>query len=442
MRISPIIPNRKNLTFNANKMSKSQAQYFKDRFKEAKYADIVCHELTDRDAINSAITIQRYLNTKNIPSRIIISQNLQKIGIKEPDFQYIQADEIKKGEKPKDMVVCVDFSAKERVNSDTLNFIKQSPNIVCIDHHRGVNLFSKDYLVIKKSLENADEIIHSAVPCYVDSSAKSATSIIYRFLEAIDEPITNEQAYSMMFGFADDSIKRGLIKSDGIKGTLSATDELKKDKNAYEIYQNLKSRLNDEQIKKIAQATDIMSNLTAEEKEFYDSLHDKLKFSNNGKIAYIEIPPDDKEWKKLGSDNSRTSTILNRFRQNVQKNDFNDTKLNNVEIVMAFYEANGDYRFSAHSKKYSLENFIDYVDLVGEMTQIKNIENMLNGNSNSIVQEKGVFNFNKKAGGHPDRAGGKLEKVTDKDECHNWVQSIIACDDFFNKDYPITRIKK
>lgn len=406
MKIAPI-KNTNNTNFKANKMSKTQAQYFKDRIKNAQKIDIVCHESTDRDALNSAIAIQRYAQSLKVPSRIIISQNLQKIGIKQPNFKYIQAEDKEKYEKPVDTTICVDFSAKERVSPEVLSHIEDSNTILCIDHHRGTNLFTEDYAVLKQPIENPENIIQTAVPCYVDSSAKSATSIIYRMFEALDEPISNEQAYSLMFGFVDDAAKRGLVTCDGKKGLVEPTQKLVEDKNALDVFLNLEEKLTDEQIGKIASAVDIMSNLTPLEKEFKNSLHDKIKLSDNGKIAYVEIPPKDKEWQRLGADNSRTSTILNRFRQNVLQNRFKDEKLNNVELVMVFYEAEGKYRLSAHSKNSTFLDFCDYV----EQTRIPN--------------------FTQNAGGHKDRGGGKIF-TTDPKECHKWVNTIISCSDFYD----------
>ena len=86
MNLTPVSPN-----FCANKMSKRQAKYFQERLKNASSVEIVCHELTDRDSLNSAIAMQRYLDNLGVNSRIIVSQKLSKIGIKKPDFRYIES---------------------------------------------------------------------------------------------------------------------------------------------------------------------------------------------------------------------------------------------------------------------------------------------------------------------------------------------------------------
>ena len=404
MKISAI----SNMNFSANKMSQKQANYFKDRMKNAHDANIVCHEMTDRDSLNSAIAMQRYLNTLGVNSTIILSQNLKKLGITEPFFDYIQANKIDENDEAKDTSICVDFSAKERLAPNVLNYIQKSPNVLCIDHHRGTNLFSDNCVILKKPIENADKVIESASSCYVDSSAKSATSIIYRMFEALDEPIDNPQAYSLMYGFADDSTKRGLLVCDGEKGEIKPSKKLIDDKNAYEIYNALKEKLTDEQIERIASSIDILANLTPLENKFKDSLKDKLRLSDNKKIAYVEIPPDDTMWHVLGADNSRTSTILNRFRQSVLRNDFKDSSLDDVELAFVFYQAEDKYRISAHSKNSVLLDFYDYVE------------------QNKIPE------FTKNAGGHQDRGGGKIFTIDPK-TCHKWVQDIISCQDFFSE---------
>ncbi len=389
------------LNFEANKISKKQAQYFKERLENAKNVDIVCHESTDRDSLNSAIAMQRYLDTLGVNSKIIISNKPSKIGIKNPDFRYITANKIQSNDKPVDTALCVDFSAQERLTPTVLKYIKKSKNLLCIDHHEGTNLFSTDYVILRKPIENADKVIETSAPCYVDSSAKSATSVIYRMFEALDEPISKEQAYSLMFGLVDDGAKKGYMICDGTNGTIIPTKKLIEDKNALEVFLNLESKLDDEQTKKIAQAIDIMSNLSEDEQKFKDSLFERLQYSNNGKIAFVEIPPDNKEWKNLGGDNSRTSTILNRFRQEVLK------RFDNVEAAIVFYEAENKYRLSAHSKNPTLLDFYRYI----EQTKIPE--------------------FTKNAGGHKDRGGGKIY-TTNPEACHKWVQNIISCEDFYD----------
>ena len=222
----------------------------------------------------------------------------------------------------------------------------------------------------------------------------------------MNEDIDNQTAINLFTGLCDDAIKRGLITCDGEKGIIETTNKLKEDKNALEIYEKLKAKLSQEDIDKIAKSIDIFTSLTEDEIKFKNSLYEKLKLSQNNTIAYVEIPPKDEMWQKVGGDNPTTSTILNRFRQSVLLNDFKDEKLKDVKCAIAFYEADGKYRLSAHSKDNNLLEFFKYVE-----------------------QEK-IPNFTQNAGGHKSRAGGKIYSIDEK-ECLEWVQNIISCDNFF-----------
>ena len=225
--------------------------------------------------------------------------------------------------------------------------------------------------------------------------------------EALDEPINSDQAYSLLFGLVDDITKKGYVVCDSSDGTIEPTKKLIDDKNALEIFLKLEDKVSKEQISKIACAIDIMNNLTPEELAFKDSLHEKIKYSENKKIAYVEIPPKDEEWKNLGGDNSRTSTILNRFRQDVLNNVYDDENLKDVELALVFYEAENKYRISAHSKNSTLLDFYNYV----ESTKIPH--------------------FTENAGGHKDRGGGKIFS-TDPETCHQWVNDIVSCSKFYD----------
>ena len=173
-----ILPSQ--INFRANKISKRQANYFKEQLEGSKSVDIVCHESTDRDSLNSAIAMQRYMDSLGVNSRIIVSNEHSKLGITKPTFRYVQSNEINENIDPPDTVLCLDFSAKERINKNVLDHIRKGNKLLCIDHHNGVNLFNDNYLVLKNSIDGSSKAIESAVPCYIDTTAVSATSIIYR----------------------------------------------------------------------------------------------------------------------------------------------------------------------------------------------------------------------------------------------------------------------
>lgn len=391
------------ITFKANKMSTMQANYVDKRLSEAKNVDIICHDMTDRDGANSALAMWEYISNKGINARVVISQKKpESLGLRTYNFNMVQAKDNEELSKIQpDIAFCVDFGGSERVLPNVLEHIRKTPIIMGFDHHSEVDISDGNFMQIRRPLLD-DEYICSKVDFYSDMSAKSATSVIYRFFEAKGEKIDNSTAYDLFLGFVDDAQKRNLVKCDGKNGTIIAQKKLIEDKNVYEVFNKLKEKLSDEQIKSIAKIIDVLSSLTPEQQAFKDSLYNKLRFSDNGKIAYIEISPDDKEWEYLGGDNTITSRILNNFRQEVLADN------EDVEVAIAFYEAHGNYRLSAHSKNPQLLEFFKY------------------------VEENKIPNFTQNSGGHPTRGGGGI-KVNNSKDCHNWVQNIVSCDDFFTK---------
>ena len=390
-----------NLTFKANKMSTMQARYVDKKLSEAKNVDIICHDMTDRDGANSALAMWEYLNNKGINARVVISQKKpESLTLRTYDFNMVQAsDEEKLNEIKPDIAFCVDFGGSERVLPNVLTHIQNTPLVMGFDHHSETDISCDSFIQFRRPLLD-DEYVCSKTNFYSDMSAKSAISVIYRFFEALGSEIDDSQAYDLFSGLIDDIVKRSLVKIDSANGDIIAQKALIEDKNAYEIFSKLKEKLTKEQIATIAKNIDVLSSLTPEQQAFKDSLWDKLSYSQNGKIAYLEIAPDDEEWEKLGGDNVVTSRILNNFRQEVLARD------KNIQTVIAFYEAHGNYRLSAHSSEPKLLEFFKY------------------------IEENKIPNFTQNSGGHPTRAGGGI-KTNDPKICHNWVQSIISCDNFF-----------
>lgn len=395
--------NNINISFKANKMSTMQANYVDKKLREAKHVDIICHNLTDRDCANSALAMWEYLNNIGVNARVVMSQKDPKsLGLRTYDFNMVQAsnDTELKNVKP-DIAFCVDFGGEERVLPNVLEHIKKTPIIMGFDHHSETDIANGSFMQLQRALSE-DEYICSKVDFYSDMTAKSATSVIYRFLEANGKEIDSSTAYDLFFGLTDDILKRNLVKVDGEKGTITAQKDLIEDKNVYEVFNSLKAKLSDEQIAKIAKTIDVLSSLNPEQQAFKDSLNDRLKYSNNGKIAYVEISPDDEQWKKLGGDNTVTSRILNNFRQEILAQN------KEVKVAITFYEAHGNYRLSAHARDPQLLSFFKY------------------------VEQNKIRNFTKNSGGHPTRAGGGINS-SKLDACRKWVQDIVSCDDFFQE---------
>ena len=141
------------INFKANKIIKPQAEYINKVLCSSKNVDIICHEDTDRDSADSAVSIFNYLKQKGVNSRIIISQDLKNLNLDKSNCNFINTKELKEDEPTGDTAICVDFSSSERVNQKTLNYLRKVPKLLCIDHHKGVNLVNHDYTYISDSLD-------------------------------------------------------------------------------------------------------------------------------------------------------------------------------------------------------------------------------------------------------------------------------------------------
>ena len=88
-----------NLKFRANIISKIQAEHIKTRLENAKSVDIFCHDDTDVDGAASAVVMSDYLSKKGIKSKIILSQNLSLLKLRDYKHDFIQAKHYKKDKK-------------------------------------------------------------------------------------------------------------------------------------------------------------------------------------------------------------------------------------------------------------------------------------------------------------------------------------------------------
>lgn len=387
------------ISFRANKMSEPQAKLIEDTLKNAKNIDIICHDVSDRDTANCAYVMWNYLNQMGINSRVVLSQKLSTLNLRDENFNYTQSKDLTNDDyKNVDTVLCLDFSSKGRINKYARKLTDNSKAFLCIDHHVGCDIHNKKPVVITKTLLDS-KLPKRISPIYIDTSAKSATSIIYRYFEVLNKEIDENCAYDLLAGLVSDCKKKDMIVCDGTRGEIIPQKELKDDKNAYEIFLKLKSKLTPDKILKLARETDILSSLTNEEKEFQKNLYKRLQYNDLNKTAYVVIPPNDEEWEKLGKDNNRTSAILNSFRREIIKNDKYKT---NTAIV--FYEADGCFRLSLHSKNNNLEKF--YYNL-SKVSKYRNYPDF------SI-------------GGHKNRGGGKIATLN-KETCAQFVEDVIKC---------------
>ena len=104
--------------------------------------------------------------------------------------------------------------------------------------------------------------------------------------------------------------------------------------------------------------------LTENEIAFSKTLSKKTQYSSNGKFAYVEITPDDKEWENLGKDTIRSKKVLQQFRKDTLAKD-------NVDAVAVFYPTNdGIYKMSIQTKKDYAKQIIDNIKDTVEIFEI------------------------------------------------------------------------
>ena len=249
---------------------------------------------------------------------------------------------------------------------------------------------------------------------YVDDSAKSCCGVLTRFFEGLDRKLNKADTKSLYCGMVSDYKKSGLLKitKENNAYNVQKTEKLLNDKNSLEVFNKLDKQLSLEEKNNIYKHLDPLSRLTQNEKLLRKRLFRDIKVTPNGKMAYIVIPPKDKLWQKVGMDTPATSEILKDLRVRVAENpsnvDFLSSEqkkdMKNVDTVIAFYRKSGsfdEYRMSIHSKSNSALKLIDNAKI-----------------SNSQIT----------AGGHPDRAGGKIDSIAEND-VRNFVNALVKASD-------------
>lgn len=407
-----ILLNQKNtnISFKANPMPKAQAEYIDKKLQEADSVDIFCHVSTDEDAFNSAKAMYLYLESMGKNARIICSDNHALYDFDNLKYNIVSADMVDETTPISDLAICLDFSRKERLNPNEIDYLSkyQVGKVLGIDHHNESSYFSPLTRRITESYRSVSDMPEAdPVNYYIDVSSKSCSAIIYRFFEALNKKMSDNQLVSLYCGMCDDMKKSGYISfSKG--GTATFTKMAKDDSNTKHVFNKVKASLSEIEKKDIAKHLDIMSTLTKEEKKFQKRLFDSVKFSDNKKFAYCVIEPGDLEWDKLGGDNERTSSIIRDFRIRLLKNNTDDkliaanlhSKLDRVKVAGIFYpdKRNGAYKVSLHSRADYVSQYIDYIreNLCSELL----------------------------AGGHEDRGGGRIYSF-DQDECNKFINQFV-----------------
>ncbi len=399
-----------NPSFSANKMPKIQAEYMNERMKNAETIDIFCHKSADEDAFNSQKVLYEYLENMGKKPRIITTDEPNNYGYDPKRYNILTVANVDKSMNKSDLAICLDFCEKERLNPNVADYLASYNvnNIIGFDHHNAHSLIVPDTLKISQQYKSVVDIpIQEPKNYYIDSSAKSCTSILYRFLSAINAPISKEQINSIYCGMLDDMNKSAFVKFFG-KDKVSLLPKIEGEYNAKEVYDEVSSEILKSDKSDIVQHLNVIETLSSREQDFQKRLFDDVKIVGNGKFAYVEIPQDDSEWKILGEDNKRTSIILRDFRTRILSNAPDDSnisknlhkKLDNIQAVGVFYSKSecGSYRVSLHSRNDYAKKYCDYIrdNLYPELV----------------------------AGGHSNRCGGGINDAN-PDQCHTWVQYFV-----------------
>ena len=369
-----------NVSFKANVMPKNQAKHIDNILHSGKSVDIFCHAMSDEDTFNSATAFYNYLKDEGISARIIASGGKDNYNYDTSKYNIIDAKDVNENTQKADVALCVDFSGKDRLATNVFKHLQKydAKTIVGIDHHDDKNKITPDFNQVTEVYEKNNLPKMEAKNYYVDSSARANCGIVYRFFEALGKKPSKEVSKSLFVGFEDDSSK----------------NKTKLDKNSKEIQLKLIKSLNIIDLAKIGKHFLDKTKFTKEEKAFAKSLNQRTQYSSNGKLAYVEIKEDDKEWNKIGKNTEKAKNILCKYRKQVLSNN------KNLEAVAVFYPCSDGitYKMSLLSNKDYAMKMVDYV--------------------------KDNYDKNIVAGGHKDRCGGTIQ-TTNPEEQHAWVNNFI-----------------
>lgn len=373
-RVNSFNTNNK-VSFKARPINPEEIRWFSDVVfnPDSHNLLIVPHKGPDGDCISSAEYVYDFFAWlgKNV-SILINPKETKGFNFNPADYKIYQ-----KGSKTPDGVLIVDLNSSEKLSKDAKQVISAvSPeNQYIVDHHteNEKNLTSRNF--------------------YIDDSAKSCCSILVRIAEALKTSLSQSEAKKLYFGMLSDYEKSGLISFQD--NQLIKMPLLAEDKNSKEVLEKLESLLSEQDKFKIYRRLDIMCNLTEEEQAFRKKMISQIQVTPNGKLAYLIIDPEDKQWEKLGMHNIRTSTILRDLRKRLINGNYDKyftegqkQKLKDINGAVIFYRVSKDkhseYRFSIHGKDSYAEKLVNYVKKKHPGT---------------------------KGGGHPDRSGGGITSL-------------------------------
>lgn len=377
------VKNQKNVAFRAAAFPFAWRNAIMRAIDPAESIDLYVHAFTDDDSGNACKVLSNVFKSWGKKVNICIGRKGMKTLFSKFRTRKTTTD------TPADLTFIVDFNAQERIPSSFRNIFFKNPRyqIYGLDHHT-----------------QAQDFVNGNIYC--DNTARSCCGVVYRFLQSInmEDKIGKKNLQRLYCGMLSDYTKTELIKVENNKLIkLKALDE---DENSKDVLEKVEAQLSEEQKAEVYKHLDVMSNLSDTEKAFREKLISSIKTSTNGKLAYIEIDPNDKDWYELKMDNYRTSTILRDLRVRLMDGVKHDNlfcdkqkeQLKNAEGAIIFYRVqrtNGDlYQMSIHTKG--------------------NYATRLITEARKLWYEKKAF-IHFEAGGHDNRAGGRISSYSQED---------------------------
>lgn len=364
--------------------------------KKVKVVGIACHHLPDGDTTSLAKIFERRLRKYGKKVILFLEKN-EVSGLNIKPKKYTISKE--KTKQIPDKLIILDFNSEERLPKDTgIYYVLSHINpedIFGLDHH------SKTEHLISPNI-------------YVDDTSYSCCGVGWNFFKALGEKLKKKDVKDFSYGMLSDLQKSKMVKFEDSKIIkMPALDVQQEEK---QVLEEIESRLSKKNRTKVYEGLDILSNLTKDEKAFRKRLFSEVQVAPNGKLAYVIIPPDDKQWKTLGMHNTRNSAVLRDLRTRLtngvqedsafteeQKANFKD-----LQAAIIFYKAGNDYQMSIHSKNEYAQKLKEYVD-------------------NLITDKK----F-EELGGHPDRMGGRVHSLKKKD-AENFIKKFLIANEEVGK---------
>lgn len=397
---SDVSQNKNNVSFGAKPIPSAVVKKIERRLLTANSIDVYSHSSPDEDTINSAKVVYNWLKRMGKDVSLCFNAGETNGLLFKNSKKYKFKDDLSK--KP-DLNLLIDFNSTERVPKRFVDVLGagKTKNIIGLDHHD----------VSEKTMFDPKS--------YIDSDAQSCSGVIFRFFEGLGVKLKKTDLESLYCGMLSDYRKSKLISIENSSNgsALQKLPKLYENEYSAEVLEKIETLLSSKSKAKILKHLDTFANLTQKEINFSNGLNDKVQITKNGKLAYVVIDPKSKEWKALGMDNTRTSDILANFRSMVidsseQNKNFSPelkNKLKDVEGAMVFYRSmdnkESSYKMSIHSKGDYAKRLIDYVKI--------------NINPELI------------AGGHPDRAGGKVRNC-DKKSVDKFINDFLIAAEKIN----------